>query len=117
MYLPPVESEYVRDGERYVFTPEERRLQGRRTQSGCWKVQDEKENIPINRRGEVIGFKSRLSFFRDDDGTKTDWKMTEYRLNVSNGNNLVRYMLCKIRRKPKRRVTKKNVYVPEEENS
>ncbi|XP_011075657.1 NAC transcription factor 29-like [Sesamum indicum] len=107
--LPLDQFKHGREKEAYFFTLEEIKNsvgEGpvRTTPTGYWKAY--REDVPIHHNQEIIGFKNKLLFYRENvpNGTQTDWKMTEYFCSPSwiattSTSTVGRYVVCKVRQK------------------
>ncbi|KAH6801987.1 hypothetical protein C2S51_033433 [Perilla frutescens var. frutescens] len=91
---------HARENESYFFTEDLRKntveeSQIRTTPNGYWKVY--KDDVPIHRGNEVIGFKTNL-LFHDLHGNQTKFKMIEYRCRFPAITNTAKsYIVCRVK--------------------
>ncbi|XP_073301313.1 NAC transcription factor 32-like [Primulina huaijiensis] len=105
--LPLDQLKYARENEGHFFTQSiEQGTSARATPSGNWIIS--KENIPICRENEVIGFKNKFLFSNGNeypiDGDQIAyWKMVEYRCNpaviITSNKEMENLVICKVRHK------------------
>ncbi|KZV17505.1 hypothetical protein F511_41388 [Dorcoceras hygrometricum] len=105
--LPFDQLKYAREKEGFFFTKRnsDQSSTTRATPSGNWTIS--KENIPIHRGIEVIGFKNKFLFSSGNDPIDGDqrayWKLVEYTCNpdvVSTTNKqMENLVICKVRHK------------------
>ncbi|KAG4923026.1 hypothetical protein AAZX31_18G282100 [Glycine max] len=93
--------------ERYFFSTKEAKYpngnrSNRATNSGYWKATGLDKQIVTSKGNQVVGMKKTLVFYRGKPphGSRTDWIMHEYRLNILNASQshvpMENWVLCRI---------------------